>query len=108
MEGWYVIVSTGTTPGRVDLVRGMAELLCRDLAPDRIVTDLTRLKAYECDGITGHRVIPALVALPECTAEVAAVVAACACRVPLLHPVQLIDAEIRGVDPISSRGSNHV
>ncbi|TPG35000.1 (Fe-S)-binding protein [Mycolicibacterium hodleri] len=28
--------------------------------------------------------------------------------VPLFHPVQLIDASIRGVDPISSRGSDHV
>ena len=37
----------------------------------RVITDLTRLKTYECDGITGYRVVPALVALPESTAEVA-------------------------------------
>ncbi|TPG35002.1 FAD-binding protein [Mycobacterium hodleri] len=61
----------------------LADRLRRDLAPDRIITDLTRLKAYECDAITGYRVVPALVALPETTAEVAAVVAACAsARVP--------------------------
>jgi len=57
---------------------GMAEQLRRALAPDRIITDLTRLRTYECDGITGYRVVPALVALPESTEEVAAVVAACA------------------------------
>ena len=48
------------------------------LAPDRILTDPTQLRTYDCDGLTGHRVVPALVALPESTAEVAAVVRACA------------------------------
>ncbi len=57
---------------------GMADQLRHQLAPDRILTDLTRLKAYECDGLTGYRVVPALVALPESTEEVVAVVAACA------------------------------
>ncbi|MBC7560725.1 MAG: FAD-binding protein, partial [Dermatophilaceae bacterium] len=52
--------------------------LARHLSPDRLITDLTRLRTYECDAIAGHRVIPGLVALPESTDEVALVVAACA------------------------------
>ncbi len=56
----------------------MAGELRERLAPDRVLTDRTGLKAYECDGLTGYRVVPALVALPESTEEVAAVVAACA------------------------------
>ncbi len=56
----------------------LAERLRRSLSPDRVITDLTRLRTYECDGITGHRVVPAVVALPETTQEVALVVAACA------------------------------
>ena len=59
-------------------VGGIADELRRQLAADRVITDLTRLKTYECDGITGYRVVPALVALPESTEEVAQVVAACA------------------------------
>lgn len=47
-------------------------------SPERVITDLTRLRTYECDAITGYRVVPALVALPESTEEVALVVAACA------------------------------
>jgi len=56
----------------------MAGELRERLGPDRVLTDRTGLKAYECDGLTGYRVVPALVALPESTEEVAAVVAACA------------------------------
>ena len=45
---------------------------------ERTLTEPTRLRTYECDAITGHRVVPALVALPETTEEVAAVVRICA------------------------------
>jgi len=55
-----------------------AQRLWRSLSQDRVITDVTRLRTYECDGITGYRVMPALVALPESTAEVALTVAACA------------------------------
>ena len=34
---------------------------------ERTLTEPTRLRTYECDGITGYRVVPALVALPETT-----------------------------------------
>ncbi len=60
-----------------DLAR-LADDLRRQLSPDQVITDLTRLRTYECDGITGYRVIPALVVLPETTEQVAAVVSACA------------------------------
>ena len=59
-------------------VGSIADELRLALAPDRVITDLTRLRTYECDGITGFRVVPGLVALPETTEEVAVVVAACA------------------------------
>ena len=63
---------------RASAVAQIADGLRAALAPDRIITDLTRLRTYECDGIAGFRVVPGLVALPETTEEVAAVVAACA------------------------------
>jgi glycolate oxidase len=47
------------------------------LGPDRVITDPTRLRTYECDGLTTYRVTPAVVVLPETTAEVAAVVEVC-------------------------------
>src|SRR5579863_4416476 len=43
-----------------------------------VVTDPLELRTYECDGLTSHRSVPALVVLPETAQEVAAVVRACA------------------------------
>ena len=43
-----------------------------------VITDPLELRTYECDGLTAHRCVPALVVLPGSAAEVAAVVAACA------------------------------
>ncbi|HEY8341188.1 MAG TPA: FAD-binding protein, partial [Egibacteraceae bacterium] len=58
------------------------ERLRRDLEgvlePDAVITERTRRRTYECDGLTGHRVIPGLVVLPRTTEQVAAVVRACA------------------------------
>ncbi|HEY7967691.1 MAG TPA: FAD-linked oxidase C-terminal domain-containing protein [Solirubrobacteraceae bacterium] len=48
------------------------------LAPDQLITEREQLRVYECDGLTNRRVVPALVALPQSTAEVQAVVRACA------------------------------
>ncbi|HEU5027310.1 MAG TPA: FAD-linked oxidase C-terminal domain-containing protein [Spirillospora sp.] len=48
------------------------------LGPDGVVTEPAELRTYECDGLTGYRVIPALVALPRSAAEVAAVIGVCA------------------------------
>jgi len=43
-----------------------------------VITDPLDLRTYECDGLTSHRCVPALVVLPGSAAEVAAVVAECA------------------------------
>ena len=43
-----------------------------------VITDPLELRTYECDGLTSHRCVPALVVLPGSAAEVAGVVAECA------------------------------
>jgi glycolate oxidase len=43
-----------------------------------VITDPLELVTYECDGLTAHRCVPALVVLPGTAEEVAAVVALCA------------------------------
>jgi glycolate oxidase len=48
------------------------------LPPDAVIDDHVRLRTYECDGLAHYRVTPALVVLPETTAQLAAVVRACA------------------------------
>ena len=40
-----------------------------------VITDPLELRTYECDGLTSHRCVPALVVLPGSASEVAAVVA---------------------------------
>src|SRR5581483_12019492 len=55
------------------------------LPADGLLTDAADLRTYECDGLTGRRVIPAAVCLPETTEQVQAVVRACADeRVPFV------------------------
>jgi glycolate oxidase len=50
-----------------------------------VITDPLELRTYECDGLTAHRCVPALVVLPSCAAEVASVVASCAAaKVPFV------------------------
>ncbi len=51
--------------------------LAAELGPEGLITAPEQLRTYECDGLTGRRVVPALVALPRSTAEVQAVVRAC-------------------------------
>jgi glycolate oxidase len=48
------------------------------LGPGGVISEPAQLRTYECDGLTGYRVVPALVVLPSTTAEVAAVVRVCA------------------------------
>src|SRR3954453_13641770 len=43
-----------------------------------VISEPAQLRTYECDGLTGFRVVPALVVLPASTDEVAAVVRVCA------------------------------
>src|SRR5690242_7314009 len=53
--------------------------------PDGVITDPAELRTYECDGLTSHRVTPALVVLPRTAQEVAAVVRECAmAKVPFV------------------------
>src|SRR3954463_12175268 len=53
------------------------ELLDRFAAITQTIREPEQLRTYECDGLTGHRVVPALVALPANAAEVQAVVRLC-------------------------------
>ena len=47
------------------------------LGREGVIVEPEQLRTYECDGLTGRRVVPALVALPRSTAHVQAVVRAC-------------------------------
>jgi glycolate oxidase len=47
------------------------------LGSEQVLTEPEQLRVYECDGLTGHRAIPELVAVPGSTEEVQAVVRAC-------------------------------
>jgi glycolate oxidase len=61
----------------VTLPPALVEEISRILGPEGVIADSAGLRTYECDGLTGHRVAPALVALPRSTTEVQAVVRAC-------------------------------
>jgi glycolate oxidase len=53
--------------------------------PDGVIADPAELRTYECDGLTSHRVTPALVVLPRSAEQVAAVVRECAAaKVPFV------------------------
>jgi glycolate oxidase len=54
-----------------------SDLVDRFAAITQTIREPEQLRTYECDGLTGHRVVPALVALPGNTAEVQAVVRLC-------------------------------
>ncbi|MEV0585989.1 FAD-linked oxidase C-terminal domain-containing protein [Nonomuraea sp. NPDC050310] len=47
------------------------------LPPEAVITDPVRLRTYECDGLTYHRVTPGVVVLPESAEQIAAVVRLC-------------------------------
>src|SRR5438309_1659224 len=53
------------------------EVLDRFAATTQTIREPEQLRTYECDGLTGHRVIPELVALPGSVEEVQAVVRLC-------------------------------
>ncbi|MGW1677700.1 FAD-linked oxidase C-terminal domain-containing protein [Saccharopolyspora sp. NPDC002376] len=48
------------------------------LPPDLVITDLQQLRTYECDGLASHRVVPAVVVLPETAEQVRDIVRICA------------------------------
>ncbi len=60
-----------TAVGRV------AARLRTELGADAVVTDHARLRTYECDGLAHYKVTPAVVVLPQTSAQVADVVRAC-------------------------------
>jgi glycolate oxidase len=62
----------------VALPRAFVEALEAALPAGRLLSEPEDLRVYECDGLTGRRVLPSLVCLPETTAEVQAIVRACA------------------------------
>ena len=47
------------------------------LAPADVISDPVQCRAYECDGLTGYRVVPDLVLLPRDAEQVAAAVRVC-------------------------------
>src|SRR5262245_39942104 len=64
---------------------GFLRTLEASLPDDGLLTDAADLRTYECDGLTGRRVIPSAVCLPDTTQQVQAVVRACAAhRVPFV------------------------
>src|SRR5881397_3282133 len=54
-----------------------SDVLDRFAATTQTIREPEQLRTYECDGLTGHRVVPALVALPDSVDEVRAVVRLC-------------------------------
>ena len=66
----------GTGTGRA--AAGLAGAMREICGPADVISDPLELRTYECDGLTSHRTVPALVVLPESAAEVAAVVRVCA------------------------------
>jgi glycolate oxidase len=56
---------------------GFLSALLEALREDQLVREPEQLRTYECDGLTGRRVVPALVVLAESTADAQAAVRAC-------------------------------
>src|SRR6266567_7115566 len=54
-----------------------ADVLDRFAAVTETIREPEQLRTYECDGLTGRRVVPSLVALPGSAEEVQAVVRLC-------------------------------
>jgi glycolate oxidase len=67
--------TTKASPARAAALAPAMREIC---GPGDVLTDPLELRTYECDGLTSHRAVPALVVLPETAAEVAAVVRVCA------------------------------
>jgi glycolate oxidase len=71
----------GIDATRTDPAAGIAAVTARalELLPAAsVITDRSRLRTYECDGLAHYRVTPALVVLPDTGEQLAAIVHACA------------------------------
>lgn len=55
----------------------VAERLRRELPPDALLVDPDELRPFECDGLSGHRCLPMLVAMPTDAEQVRAVLTVC-------------------------------
>ncbi len=55
----------------------VASAFRRALAPGAVISEPAELRTYECDGLTGYRVVPKLVLLPQNAGEVQAAVRLC-------------------------------
>ncbi len=72
---------TTTTEQPTEVSEGITAVTAavRGVIPEPgIITDRTRLRTYECDGLAHYRVTPALVVIPEDAAQLATVIRACA------------------------------
>src|SRR2546429_9910550 len=58
----------------MSLSSGIVRAFERALAPQDVISDPVRCRSYECDGLTGYRVVPQLVLLPRSAEQVAAAV----------------------------------
>lgn len=56
----------------------LATRFSEQLAAKSVITDPTRLRTYECDGLAHYRVVPAVVVLPQDTRQVQHCVRVCA------------------------------
>jgi glycolate oxidase len=68
-------VTTVSSTAAIDAVAVVAHRLLPEAG---VITDLARLRTYECDGLAHYRVTPALVVVPEDATQLAAIVRACA------------------------------
>ena len=62
----------------MSLPRDFVRAIEAALPSGAIIREREQLLTYDCDGLTGHRALPSLVVLPQGTAQVQAVVQACA------------------------------
>ncbi len=66
-------------------IGAVAEVARRLIPAEGVITERSRLRTYECDGLAHYRVTPALVVIPEDAHQLAEVVRACAQhRVPFV------------------------
>jgi glycolate oxidase len=71
------------TPGRLEVpllaqaVQALIPQMIATCGAGNVITDPLELRTYECDGLTVHRALPALVVLPGTAEETASVVREC-------------------------------
>jgi glycolate oxidase len=59
-------------------ISAVTEVARRLLPADGVISERSRLRTYECDGLAHYRVTPALVVIPEDATQLAAIVRTCA------------------------------